>query len=396
MATFNPRRFARPECLKAVTPHRLLAFLNHFREYLDGRIRLPERAEDGIPYSKLATVLMSPDESAPERMVDALYLIHEMAAPDSMEILLKAAGTFGLDLSMDADASPADVALQIWLLAPGLLERKHAESQVSRPRSFRYFCGTTGNGAGFSIPTTTIVRDLEIDLDSWFAEHKRGVGSKVFLFDDGVRLSMMIRHGMPVKREGAMKDGQSSSVFYRPEKHDVLVYSRSMDEIGIHTGTKGERELYLRKIGQYFFGDPGHFPRVEKYRLDPLRDDGQAALVCTDVPGLERVTLLAISNAIGGDYKLVETSKATDLFAAMEMANRPLIPADACPVRAVFEIQVADSKTVRKITLCPPNVAIYTRGEESPLVEEWLLKRGFIISPRGYSHAHGDAVLAGP
>lgn len=396
MATFNPRRFARPDCLKAVAPQRLLAFLGHFRDYLEPRIRLPELATDGIPYDRLAGILMSPDENAPPRMVDALYFIHEMATPDGMDVLLKAASEAGLELDHDPEAGPADVALQVWLLAPDLLARKHAEAQVSRPRSFRYFFGLGSEESRFAIPSPDRIQHLEADLDVWFTEHRRGIGSKVFVFDEGDRISLLIRHGMPVKREGAMKDGNSSSIFYRPEIHDVLVYNRAMDEIGIHAGTKGEREVYLRKVGQYFFGDANHFPREEKYRLDPLRDHGAAALVCSDVPGLERVTLLAISSSLGGEYKHVETIKATDLFAALEAVDRPLIPTDASPFRAVFEVRMADSKTTRQVTLCPPNVAIFTRGEESPLVEEWLLKRGFIIPPGGNVHGDRGAVLAGP
>jgi len=31
------------------------------------------------------------------------------------------------------------------------------------------------------------------------------------------KLWILVRHGMPVKREGAVKDGQSSSVYHRPE-----------------------------------------------------------------------------------------------------------------------------------------------------------------------------------
>nr|CRH06602.1 Conserved protein of unknown function [Candidatus Magnetococcus massalia] len=191
-----------------------------------------------------------------------------------------------------------------------------------------------------------------------------------------------------------MEDGKSSSIFYRPEKHDVVIYNRTMDELGIHAGTKGERELYLRMLGIYLFNDAEHFPMADKYRLEPLRRDGEASLTCSDVPGLSHVTLIAVSNAIGGDFKLVETNKATDLFAAMATVDKPLIPSDASPVRAVFEVHVADSNTVRKITLCPPNVAIYTRGEESLLVEQWLLKRGFIVPPKGKSHAHGIPALA--
>jgi hypothetical protein len=384
MTTFNPRRFAQPECLKALAPQRLLAFLNHFRGYLDDRIRLPEKAEDGIAYGELADVLMSPYENVPQQMVDALYFIHEMATANGMDVLLKAATSSSLELDLDPSAGPADVALQVWLVSPELLARKHAESQVSQPRTFLSFYGTDPEMANFVIPSESNIKELEEDLDSWFSKHRRGIGSKLFLFDDGVIVRMMIRHGMPVKREGSVKDdGHSSSILYRPEKYDILVYDRTMDGISIHTGTKGELELYIQKIGQYFLNDPDHFPFTEKYRLDPLRDNGVASLVCNDIPGLECVTLLAIFNSINGDHNRVVMNKATDVFAAIEASNEQLIPTDASPFKAIFGLRISNSKTVRKITVCPPNVATYTRDEESPLIEQWLMKRGFIIPPNG-------------
>ncbi|KAF0112974.1 MAG: hypothetical protein FD149_2280 [Rhodospirillaceae bacterium] len=90
---------------------------------------------------------------------------------------------------------------------------------------------------------------------------------------------------MPVKREGAVKDGQSSSVYYRPEAHDVLIYDATLDEIGIHTETKGERMLYREAFGLHFFGSATYFPDGEKFTLQPLISDGANSMHCKDVEG---------------------------------------------------------------------------------------------------------------
>jgi len=41
----------------------------------------------------------------------------------------------------------------------------------------------------------------------------------------------LVRHGEPFTRESIVKDGESSSVYYRPEKYDVLVYNPETGEI---------------------------------------------------------------------------------------------------------------------------------------------------------------------
>ena len=89
-----------------------------------------------------------------------------------------------------------------------------------------------------------MLRALEATLDAWFLDHRRGDGSRVFVFDHGRKVWILIRHGMPFKREGSVKAGKSSSEYDRPEIHDVLIYDTEVDDIGVHAGTKGERDLY--------------------------------------------------------------------------------------------------------------------------------------------------------
>ena len=140
MATLNPRRFAQPDSLKAINPIRLLAFLAPYQDYLTGRgLIWPASAPPEFDYETLAGLLMRPDDQMPNRMVDALYFVHEMATPEEMDSLIRAAGEEGVEIDHDPDTTPADIAAQLWMKAPDLLERLHAEVLVMKPRSFTHF-----------------------------------------------------------------------------------------------------------------------------------------------------------------------------------------------------------------------------------------------------------------
>ena len=61
-----------------------------------------------------------------------------------MDVLLDEAKRKGLQLNGQLDPTAADVAVQVYLRDKALLERKHAERYLTRPRSFEHGkCGRT-------------------------------------------------------------------------------------------------------------------------------------------------------------------------------------------------------------------------------------------------------------
>ena len=68
-----------------------------------------------------------------------------------------------------------------------------------------------------------------------FAATKRGTGCRILPVsaDDEDKTYFLIRHGMPFKREGKMESGESKTIFYRPEFHDVIVYDRANNELAV-------------------------------------------------------------------------------------------------------------------------------------------------------------------
>jgi hypothetical protein len=59
-----------------------------------------------------------------------------MATDEGKDALIEAAHQAGRLLDAGPGATPADVAIEVWLKWPELLDRKPAETLITRPRSF--------------------------------------------------------------------------------------------------------------------------------------------------------------------------------------------------------------------------------------------------------------------
>jgi hypothetical protein len=154
-----------------------------------------------------------------------------------------------------------------------------------------------------------------------------------------------------------------------------LIYDPSTGELGINAGTKGERALYLRTLGEVMYGDADRFPSRDKYSLEPLIADGAKSLSCCDIEGLKRVALIEYKTFWGGQYGEVETPR--DIFAALERRPDPFLRGPT-PVQAKFSIDFHDARKCRTVTIRPPWTARYERNEDSVAIERWLRARGFM------------------
>jgi hypothetical protein len=296
-------------------------------------------------------------------------------------------------LDLGDDPTPADVAVQVRLKAPALLERAHAEHVILRKRSFEYFQVQEGGDPTFRTPTAKKVTTLEAALDDRLEALKRGRNSKVFIFEKPDSVWMLIRHGEPCTREGAVEDGGSSSVYYRPERYDVLKYNPETGELSINAENKKVGALFREKIGLHLFGDAMQFPGTAKYSLEPLRSDGVESLVCSDVEGMEWVRLKEIHYYWGGPEGEVEVRKASDLFAVFKRQGRGIDP-NARIQRASFSVKFRDAKAPRTVTIRPSNTASYQQDEDAGMVEEWLRRRGFTRDAETETDARPLAAVA--
>jgi hypothetical protein len=381
MATLNLRRFSKPEMLRKIDRSHLITFFEPYTEYLSGRgIELPSAAaENGLDYTVMSNVLLNPNTSTPPEMSEALYYINEMSTPEGFDLIQEAIADTEIDVSISEDAAYGDLALQVWVQDRNIIERLHAEQFLFRPRSFEYFKCTRETIPDFEEPSEETVAALEADLDEWFAKKRRGRASKVFSYVKDDFVWFLVRHGEPFTRESIIKDGESKSLFYRPEKYDVIVYNPENGEIRMNARSKGEKELYRTKFGLHFFGDSEFFDGKSKFTLEPLRESGSASILCEDIEGIDWVRLKEFQIFRGGTHKEIEIRKAEDIFASLEERDRS-IPNGGRLSKASFQIKFADSKTPRTVTLSSGNRAQFKRDDDAEVLEKWLIRRGFVIS----------------
>lgn len=381
MPTYNLQRFSNPDALKSVSIDCLLCFLSPHTEFFKGRgldLGRFSGEEEGFDYPALVDILMTPDEDTPKELVDALYYVHEMATLEGMDFLLAEAEKRGIPLVVE-DPTPVDVAMRMWIRGGEIVECAHARESMTRPRTFVYFQTDRKRSTSRSELNMAAIGSLQDDLDDYFMRRQRGRGSRVFVFDKHDEVWFLARHGEPFKREGVIDDGKSSSVFYRPERYDVVVYNPRLDDLRIHAMTKSEVELYRTLFGRHLFGDDRYFPSRDKYTLEPLRSDGEASLVCSDIPGIERITLSELEFEQGGFRRNVVRWKSEDVFDMLKATGEE-IPPCARLSKAVFKVLFSGSMRPRTVSIKTLNIAQFQRDDDGRLIELWLELRGFVVS----------------
>lgn len=398
MSTFSLRQFSSADSLQSAHPKCLMELLVRHHEYFAAHGldvgRFKGRDSD---YRAICRVLMASGDGIPAGLIGDLCFIDEMATADAMDALLEAAREAGIELEVGEESTPADVALQMRLAAPRLLEEKHAEFFLSRRRqTFEYFGSSTGGGLGHRMPSLERLQGFEVELGNRLGEMKRGRGCNVLLFERPDGVWFLVRRGDACRREGALeRDGSLSVVDRRPRKCDVLKYEPASGELAISAEGDGGRRLvalYRELFGELLFEDKARFPEVVKYTLEPLATMGEASLICSDVEGIEEVTLTEVELLRGGVHGCVERYRARDVLESLRTRQRRLPKGRV--VRASFLVRFADAKTPRAVTIRPGNIASYTRDSDANVVEEWLAKRGFMKTLSGTLDAYSAPTLA--
>jgi len=381
MSAFNPRIFTNPGRLKEINPALLAAFFKNWISYFAGRgVNLTALKVEEFPFDDIARILANPDASVPDDMVNALYYVDETATPEAMCEILEQAEKDGLALDSAIATTPADVAIQVWLVRPELLEMQHAETTAFKRTTFTYFAGKSGMDAKLPESGKTNIAEMEARLDDWFETKRRGRGSRVFSFERGPKVWFLIRHGQPMKREGAHQDdGNSGIAYYRPEQHDVLIYDSELDDIAINTSTKGERELYLTAFGTVFFDDGDYFSTSERFSLTPLPDFGPDVMNAEDIAGIDCVRLIEFGREWPGKFSRREIQRSTDLFGAFGENWRKWLSGGRI-THAKFRVAFDGNKKERSVLIRPANIARYERGEDEQIIEAWLKARGICKS----------------
>jgi hypothetical protein len=378
MAQWNLRRFTDPAVLATIRPRLLRRFLAPYRDYLDARgVPWPPGPDDAFDPDALLAAFADPGDAMPPDLMNALFLVDEAATHATADGLRDAARARGLPLDPDPDETPADLAVQVWLLDRDLLERRHAEAYAHRVRTFTSFTATRARPPALRPDYARHVPALEAALDDWFEGRQRGRGCRLFALPRPDAVWLVLRHAEPFRREAAVADRRLASVGYRPLKYDVLVYDPATGELRVNADGDPAKRLYRDLVGEHLFGDPDAFAGAAKYTLDPLRDLGADALDPDPAAGVRSVRLAEVQLRHPGHPPLTEVLRSTDLFAVWA-ARGAGFPAAGVLAEATFEVGFGDARRPRRVAVRPPNVARYARDADSEPFEGWLARRGFV------------------
>jgi hypothetical protein len=380
MATLNLKHLANQDVLQRIDPVFLKAFLKPGQEHL---VRLgfvfPD-TKTPLDYDKLASILNNPDEDMPAFFAEALEYIHEMAVESGMDALLEAAEVHRLDLKLtadpDRDPSPADVAVRFWMADKELFKEIHDQYHVKRPKSFVYFSCKDEKPKTFSVPDDSVKVSMQESLNSWLIAKKRGLGCKITSYDRPNVCAFLIRRGRPMRREAVLDKGQPTSVVYRPQKNDVVVYHKNSGILGIHTDGKRLAKKYCELFGLYLFGSEQFFPANARYTLAPIIAKGRKCLQCKATESVSSIRLTEVELEWEGENWHKTIHRADDIFHLIE-SNAISLNDESLLKKASFEFKLHDSDILRKMTVQPSNKVVYSRNEDSTVMEAWLMDHGF-------------------
>ena len=399
MKTVNLEGYSDPDVLREFSPRMLVALLDEDRPFLAGKgVELPTveeihsaNGEAVLDYEALAPVFTAM-EDIPKALVDRFHMVKQMSGPRQMDLILATVRERQLQFPLPLDhCSPEDIAAHLLLTNRKLFQELHAQAAVTRYRRFAYFVPRVKN-AKFTLPAK--VTGLEKTLNSWYEAHHRDRSARVCCRRHGDEFLFYVRHGEPVRREGAvgLKDCESESQIFRPERHGLVIYNVSSGELRVHADSDREMDLFRLAFGLHLFENGNHFPvSSHKFTLNPLKQ-GRKSLAWAGIPGLRGVTLVEIELLAGSGHLVRDKTRAPDVFAVFEARKFP-IPEDAEIRLAKFAGLFEGETKIRHFTIQPSNFATFAKDTDGAVLEPWLVRQKFALTQRTEGESDGTWTL---
>lgn len=390
----NLTSFTQLDLVKQIEVGNLMALLALHRQYFEDRgFLFPQVVHQEPDYRRLALILLASDEDTPPDLIEALHVIGNVGTAERLDDLLQIAFLNGVETG-DAGITPIDLAVRLWLRVPRAVEKLERDELFEKKLKFEHFPAREDSAAVAVEDLPGDLTPIEAEIDAWLQEHKRGPGCNIDRVVSGAEVRFLIDHGLPCKRERNRKGRESSCLYYRPERSDIVVYDAAANELRMHTSTIGEMRLYVATFGRHLFADEHRFTFSRKYTLEPLKRRGRDALNCRGVDGLDSIKLREVQWAWDGAFQHVEIHRGSDLFFAFTLREMS-IPVEPVLKKAVFEVRLTGVEKPRSAWIRPPNTAAFGRGEESALIEQWLRGQGFILVGTKVADEEVDTVVAG-
>jgi hypothetical protein len=320
--------------------------------------------------------LLNNDPTTPTALVEALFIISVLAEPEPTEELWHTLTQACIPIP--PDASLADLALTLWLRAPDKARQLYIERVHLRTRSFATHAARTFRKTSPMRPVNdAVLNQLRLSIEVFFLKNHRPSGCLVFAHQRGKEHWFIIRRGDGFKRIATLSaDGRGESAGFYAEAFDVIVVDPDNEHLHIHAEGVRATRMYSALFGFVLYGRETHFEDCTRFTLDPLRNLGRAALVCTDVPGINSVHLIELHYEAGLAVVRKNSCKAPDVFAALDEDHIEL-NTELRLLRAVMLFHFKNDPKPRRVTIKPHNQTSYEHDEDSRVVSEWLTLREF-------------------
>lgn len=386
MSTLIFRQFSKPEVLQQINKTHLLEFFSPHAEYfLNRNVNVvAELNRDEPDYARICQILITSDDATPDELAEALYYVNDVATEDGADAILDYLDREPTLFPINQNSSPADLALQLWMVLPDVLKRISGNLLSVSKRSYDYFQTSRDPVPAFQVPSEEVIAQLEAALDDWFYKKLKGRYSKVICTPKEDYIWFMVRHGKRYSRAAVIDGGDSKSYHFRPEKHDVVVYNPANGELRINAEANGEIRLYREAFGLYIFGASDFFDLSKQFYLEPIRTDGEDSVRFEDIDEIEHVKLREVHIAYDTPFNDVEVLKSDNLFASMRH-NEERLPNQGTITQIKFGIKFRHEPRPKMVKITNANRAEYKCNEHAEAIERWLTNRGFIVTGNGDS-----------
>jgi len=377
MGEVNFNFFTKTQTLKGINPPLLKQFLMRFKEYFADKDF--DLEADVIDHKKLVEALMKPsvESKVAKDLADALYIIYEVSKDEAYKNEL-------IDLSSDSEATYLDLIIQQWLKDQSVLVKKHAELSIKKVSAFDHYRSDVAPANNFEFPKARIIKKLETYLADTFEDKNRGKGATLNVFKKGDEFWFMVNRGSTITRKGSMVDGKPSSIVYRPERYDIVVYNSKSNELRVERKSDWLKCLYVKSIGAFVFGSADYFKKKDKYTLEPIRSNYGKSLNCKDVETVKSITLTGLILGWGKEDGYIQSYEAKDLGICIDNNTNGITNnLKSCKeiLKATFKIIFKRTENDRKTTVIikPPMQANHPRDSDAQLIEKWLINNGIIL-----------------
>jgi len=325
---------------------------------------------------RLLAVFTRPDEEMPSALLEALYVLDDLADISGHDRILAEADRLGIDLTpLGGNLTPGEFAIAVRQAHPHLIQVCHEKVLYRKIKNYQEFQPKGRKRLDVATAKANRVA-LEDALAPWFESKNRSKACEIYLYEEAGDIKFQITHGQPYRTEGSFNRVlQRSRVAYRPQKHDSVIYDATTGILKVSAQTPGEKNLYRQKFGLVLFGDQEYFPAGNLYTLAPLKQGKTAAAT---VLGVDSVRLTEVWVAVDDDQGFVQISKGYNLFECIERHGKPNLE-EGRLVRAAFMIRYSSGGRERKLEVRPTNVIIYDRDRDEVPVERFLQANGYLL-----------------